>query len=173
MKEHSQEHTTQFIGRLDYDVINVADEYQRLAMADEEVGRFLLANQKYRHAVYCFVQAMEKHVRFKIFTLVNADLEYFRNRTRTHNVDDLLSFLVEIVSANPLVQEQIRNQLDRFVLEGVRFGKLHNDLRYPVYLERSQSYARLQVEKNDAELALQKLEKLKVFLLDIDRLKRV
>jgi hypothetical protein len=173
MNDSHMEHTTQYIGTLDYDVRDVADEYQRLAMEDEEVGRFLLAQHKYRHAVYCFVQAMEKYVRFKIFTLVNADLEYFRNRTRTHNVDDLLSFLVEIVSANPLIQEQIHNQLERFVLEGVRFGKLHNDLRYPVYMERSQTYARLQVDKNDAELALQKLEKLKMFLRDIDRLKSI
>jgi hypothetical protein len=167
------EYPTQYIGTLKYEVKDVADEYQRLAVEDEEVGCFLLAHHKYRHAVYCFVQAMEKYVRFKIFTLVNADLEYFRNRTRTHNVDDLLGFLVEIVSANPLIQEQVHNQLDHFVLEGVRFGKLHNDLRYPVFMEKSQAYARLQVEKHDAELALQKLENLKIFLRDIDRLKQI
>jgi len=96
---------------------------------------------------------MEKHVRFKIFTLVNADVEYFRNRTRTHCLDDLLNFLVEIVSGNQLIQEQVRNQLNSFVLEGVRFGKLHNDLQYPFYLEKSNPYAMLQIDKNDAELA--------------------
>ena len=169
----SSEKPTRFIGRLNYDIQNVADEYRRLAIEDEDVGRFLLANRKYRHAVYCFVQAMEKHVRFKIFTLVSADVEYFRTRTRTHNLDDLLTFLVEIVSANQLIKEQVGDQLNNFVLEGVRFGKLHNDLRYPFHMERSNSFAMLQIEQDDAELALAKLQKLKVFLRDIDRLKGV
>lgn len=169
----SGEKTGSFIGRLDRNIHDIAEEYHRLAMEDEEVGRYLLADRKYRHAVYCFVQAMEKHVRFKIFTLVNADHEYFRNQTRTHNLDELLSFLVEIVSGNRLIQEQVRDQLDSFVLQGVRFGKLHNDLRYPIYLERYNSFAMLQIDRQDAERALEKLEKLKVFLQDIDRLKRV
>ena len=169
----SPEKLTRFIGQLNYDIRDIAEEYHRLAMEDEEVGRLLLANRRYRHAVYCFVRAMEKHVRYKIFTLVNADHEYFRERTRTHNLDDLLSFLVEIVSGNSLIQEQFRMQLNHFVLEGVRFGKLHNDLRYPIRVEKSNSFAILQIDRQDAELALQKLEKLKVFLQDIDRLKRV
>lgn len=169
----TNEKPTHFIGKLNYEVQNIADEYHRLATEDEEVGRLLLANHKYRHSVYCFVQAMEKHVRFKIFTLVNADHEYFRERTRTHNLDDLLSFLVEIVSGNSLIQEQLRTQLNSFVLGGVRFGKLHNDLRYPIHMEKSKSFAMLQIDRNDAELTLEKLEKLKVFLQDIDRLKHV
>ena len=145
---------SRFIGKLNHNIQNVADEYHQLALEDEEVGRFLLASRRYRHAVYFFVQAMEKHVRFKIFTLVNADTEYFRNRTRTHNLDDLLNFLVEIVNGNQIIQDQVRNQLDSFVLEGVRFGKLHNDLRYPFYIEKLNSCAMVQIEKSDAELAL-------------------
>jgi len=48
---------TRFIGKLNYDIQNIADEYHQLAIEDEEVGRFLLANRKYRHSVYLFVQS--------------------------------------------------------------------------------------------------------------------
>jgi hypothetical protein len=58
------------------------------------------------------------------------------------------------------------------VLEGVRFGKLHNDLRYPNFSERHESYSMLRVTQKDAAFTYEKLQRLKVFLKDIHRLAR-
>ncbi len=140
-----------YIGHLDHQLSDLSAEYLSLAADDEQAGNLLLARQKYRHAVYFFVQAMEKLVRHKIFMLVNPQAEYFRNRTRTHNLDELLDFLIEIASSQPPVREQVRTQLETYVLGGIRFGKLHNDLRYPSFSERSGAYAMLRVDEADAQ----------------------
>lgn len=163
---------SKFIGTLRHNLPDIALEYSNLAVEDEQVGQLLMVNGKYRHAIYFFVQAMEKYVRHKIFTLVNPSAEYFRSRTYTHNVDELLDFLVEIVSNKPAVRQQVKEQLESFVLNGIRFGKLHNDLRYPIYSEKFNSYSSLQVTADDAKNAQEKLQKLKRFLQDMDRLSR-
>jgi hypothetical protein len=45
------------IGSFDHKLADLASEYENLALADEEVGAFILDNGKYRHATYFFVQA--------------------------------------------------------------------------------------------------------------------
>jgi HEPN domain-containing protein len=153
-------------------ITDVSAEYARLADEDEAAGRFLQSHGHYRHAAYFFIQAMEKQVRAKIFQLVNPDNEYFRECTRTHNVDELLDFLVEIVGSTPLIREQVKGQLENNVLEGVRFGMLHNDLRYPFYQEKSRAHAVIVIRQQDSEMCCGRLERLKPFLRDIDRLRR-
>ncbi|GAX45559.1 hypothetical protein NIES4075_65800 [Tolypothrix sp. NIES-4075] len=160
------------IGNFEHKVNDVASEYENLALADEEAGVFLLSNGKYPHAAYFFVQAMEKYVRYRIFSLVNPNTEYFRKRTTTHSLDQLLDFLIEIVSSNSVVQEQVKEQLYTHVLGGVRFGKLHNDLRYPSFSDRYESYSMLRVTQKDAAFTHEKLQRLKNFLKDIHRLAR-
>jgi HEPN domain-containing protein len=159
------------IGRYEYRLNDVAAEYQRLAQEDESVGKSLLAHGHYRHATYFLVQAMEKYVRSAIFGFVNPNTEYFRTRTRTHDLDRLLEFLVEVVSANPIVQQQVSQQLRDCVLGGIRFGQLHNELRYPSFSERHQSYAVLRITRRDAEIAMERLQTLKQFLRDVHRLR--
>lgn len=161
-----------YIGRLEHGLTDIAAEYEALAHEDEKVGRLLLGQGQYRHAIYFLVQAMEKFVRCRIFSLVNPNTEYFRNRTRTHDLDELLDFLIEIVSSDAGVQAQVKGQLNNHVLGGIRFGKLHNDLRYPFFSERHQSYSLLQVSRSDAELTLDRLQTLKRFLSDIHQLRR-
>jgi len=158
------------IGRFNRNVPNIASEYQRLAQEDEEVGLLLVKSQKYRHAIYFFIQSMEKYIRYRIFLLVNAENNYFREKTRTHNVDELLDFLVEITSSDPVIRDQIKKQLDDYVLGGVRFGDLHNNLRYPFFSNHHQAYSMLGVGQADASLVHDKLQKLKLFLRDIDKL---
>jgi len=162
-----------YIGKLRHNLTDMATEYRHLAIEDENVGEILLKQGKFKHAVYFLVQAMEKHVRYKIFSLVNPTAEYFRERTRTHNLDELLNFLIEIVSSNAMVQDQVRNQLNKFVLGGIRFGKLHNDLRYPIFFTRRETYSLLEVSQTDAKIVLEKLQQLKTFLEEIDRLQRI
>jgi HEPN domain-containing protein len=161
-----------YIGSLRHNVNDLSDEYLRLATQDEKVGRQLLTEKHYRHAVYFLVQAMEKFTRHKIYALVNPTADYFQRRTRTHNLDELLDFLIEIVSSDPLVQSQVKKQLTTYVLRGIRFGSLHNNLRYPLYLRKRKSYAMLEVNGNDAEEVLDLLERLKAFLKEINKLQR-
>jgi HEPN domain-containing protein len=149
--------------------IEVASEFLQLAQGDEQVGLLLNESGKHRHAMYFLLQAMEKYVRAKIFTLVDGKNAYFRNRHRDHSIEEALEFFVEIVSLNDDVRKQVREQLDRYVLAGVNFGVLHNDLRYPFYSERFNSYSCLEVTKQDAESLIQRLNFLKRFLQDVDR----
>ena len=48
------------------------------------------------------------------------------------------------------VREQISSQLSTHVLQGVRFGVLHNDVRYPRYLDRKRSCLLLELSENDS-----------------------
>ena len=161
-----------YIGKLRHNIRDLSAEYLRLAESDEEVGQLLLRQDHYRYAVYNFVQSMEKFTRHKIFSLVNPMTEYFQNRTRTHNLDELLDFLVEIVSSDPIVQSQVKTQMNAYVLGDIRFGKLHNDLRYPIFFEKYRSYSMLEVDKADALQVFDLLQRLKSFLGEIDKLQR-
>lgn len=160
------------IGHLEHGIVEVADEYRAIAEEDEQAALLLIHARKYRNAVYFLVQAMEKHVRATIFGLVNPNTGYFQDRTRTHNLDDLLDFLVEITSSDPTVQGQVRSQLHGFILGGIRFGKMHNDLRYPQYSVRHKTYSVLRVTARDAEVTFQRLQTLKQFLKDMQKLTR-
>ena len=78
--------------------IDVSNEYEVLAKKDEEVSKLLFKNGEYKHAIYFCIQAMEKYIRSKIFSIVNPNLEYFRKRNQNHSVEDAIEFLLEIVS---------------------------------------------------------------------------
>ena len=114
---------------------------------------------------------MEKYVRSTIFGLVNPNTDYFRQRILTHNLDDLLAFLREIVCSNAELREQVRLQMQNHVLGGIKFGALHNDLRYPNFDERRSSYFVLQTERKDADTVYARLQTLKQFLRDIHHLR--
>ena len=141
-----------------------------MAASDEAAGVVLNDAGVYQQATYFFVQAMEKYVRREIFRRVNATTDWFRNKTITHELEDLIDFLIEILSTNDAVRAQIKKQLYDHVLGGVRFARLHNNLRYPFYSSRYNNYSRLVVEKTDAALALEKLSRLKKFLDDLHKI---
>jgi HEPN domain-containing protein len=159
-----------YIGRREYNVTDVSAEYRTLAESDEKVGQLLIGQGQYRHGIYFLVQAMEKYVRSTIFGLVNPNTDYFRQRTLTHNLDDLLAFLREIICSNAELREQVRLQMQDHVLGGIKFGALHNDLRYPNFDERRSSYFVLQTERKDADTVYARLQTLKQFLKDIHQL---
>ena len=71
-----------------------------------------------------------------------------------------------------LRQEHFAKAGQIFVLGGIRFGKLHNDLRYPSFSERYQSYSLLNVSRQAADITLERLQTLKRFLKDIHQLRR-
>ncbi|MFM7885932.1 MAG: hypothetical protein ACKPCM_04410 [Pseudanabaena sp.] len=64
------------IGQINHNV-NVSSEYNRLAREDERIGLILKNKGEYRHSIYFFIQAMEKYVRAKTFSIVDAKNPYF------------------------------------------------------------------------------------------------
>jgi len=148
----------------------VAGEYERLADEDEQAARLLIEQHHYRHATYFVVQSMEKRVRHSIFSMVNAGQVYYRDQTRTHDLEDLLEFLIQIVTADPITRTHVSDLLSNRVLGGHRFKTLHNNLRYPFYSDRDGAHCMLEIREQDACYALELLQRLKEFLVDIPRL---
>ena len=170
MRNDHRDFNRGFIGKPEHRLQDLAATYAALAMEDEAAGRTLMNTQSYRQAIYFFIQAMEKYVRYGIFSVVDPHQEQFRERARTHNLDELLEFLVEVSSDDARLRKQVQKQLDDLVLEGVRFGMLHNNIRYPWYSKHFNSYSLLHVVVEDAQEMEAKLDKLKAFVADFHRL---
>ena len=167
-----------FVGRQRY-VEDLAEAYAALSAEDEQAARVLQQAGCHRQAVYFYVQAMEKIARSAIYTEVAEDDtdgagNTYCDRTRTHNLDDLLSLLLEVYQSlieDPRVCEQIERQMATYVLEGVHFGHLHNDVRYPRFLERRGTHSVLQLSAQDTEAAAKKLARLRSFVEGFQQLK--
>ena len=157
-----------YIGKFRHQ-IDASAELDWLSKEDERAAEALAHSGYYRQACYHIVQAMEKAVRAKIFTLVNPNLEYFRDRNRTHSLDAVLQFLIEIISADQIVQEQVSGQLRTHVLGDTKYGQLHNNLRYPTYFRKYDSYSMLDVQPEDYETLKARLNALRIFLRDLHR----
>ena len=69
------------------------------------------------------------------------------------------------------VSEQIEQQMNAVVLQGQFFGLLHNDVRYPRYMERRKSDVLLELNAKDATMAADKLARLKAFIEGFQQLK--
>jgi len=149
--------------------ITVANQFKMIAKEEELSAEILADNSQYRQACYLLVQSMEKYIRAKIFTLVNPNLEYFRKRNLSHSLDSAVDFLIEIISNDKVVQEQISTQIRNYVLNGDSYRFLHNNLRYPAYFERFNSYSILEVKEKDYNILKKSLESLKVFINDLDK----
>ena len=157
------------IGKFTHEV-NASNVYRELSLSDEKSALLLFKGGEYRQSCYFIVQAMEKIIRAKIFTLVNANNEYFRDRNRNHSLEDAVDFLIEILSTNDHVKAQIGMQLRQYVLGGLKYNFLHNNLRYPLYSKKHNSYSKLEVSKNDCDILFSKLDSLKKFLADMHRI---
>lgn len=171
--------TPSFIGR-QRRIGNFAEAFRSVSAEDEKAADTLRRDGCHRQAVYFFMQAMEKLTRFAIFTEVSPssldkDGTTYRERTLTHNLDDLLTVLLEVYQEtinDPRVSEQISSQLSTHVLQGVRFGVLHNDVRYPRYLARKQSCLLLELSEKDSAKVSQMLARLKQFVEGFQQLER-
>lgn len=149
--------------------MELSAEYARLAHEDEQASKLLHDSGNYRHAMYFAIQAMEKYVRAKVFSLVDGKNYDVRYRHRNHSIEGALDSLVEVVNHDPIVREQVTKQLQQYVIGETRFNHLHNNLRYPAYFEKYQIYSSLDVTRRDSIELLQKLDTLKRFLAELDR----
>ena len=113
---------------------------------------------------------MEKYIKSKIFTLVNQDLEYFRNKNKHHSLDNSVEFLIEVISADETIRNQAKDQFDKYVFKGLNSRNLHNNLRYPFYNERKKNYVVTSYSKQDCEYIEEMLETLKKYLEDLKRI---
>ena len=150
--------------------IEVSNEYEVLAKKDEEVSNLLYKNGEYKHAMYFCIQAMEKYIRSKIFTLVNPNLPYFRERNRNHSLEDAIEFLLEIISTDENLRNSIRQQLFVTILGDVNYQRLHNNLRYPSYSKKFDSYSVSSYTAEDYKFVENGLRKLKLYLNELNRI---
>jgi len=148
--------------------VNVASEFLELSKNDENAAYLLAEKGYFRQACYFLIQAMEKAIRAKIFLLVNPNIKYFRERNRTHSLDSAVEFLIEIISKNDeLIKKQISEQIKQHVLGNIKYGYLHNNLRYPRYHEKYDSYSIMEIKKSDFDLLTKRLNLLRKFLNDL------
>jgi hypothetical protein len=157
------------IGRLKHG-INLSEEFANSAKNDELAAHKLADLDLYKQACYFIIQAMEKMIRSRIFTLVNPNLEYFRNKNRHHSLESAIEFLLEIVSTDTVIKDQISNQLFNHVIGKTNYSHLHNNLRYPFYSERYNSYSTLEITKNDFIELSNRANILRSFLNDLHKL---
>jgi len=149
--------------------VNVVSEFEKVEKSDVLAAEKLALDGSYRQACYFIVQAMEKAIRAKIFNLVNPNLEYFRERNRTHSLESAVDFLIEIVSTDEIIRKQISKQLNTHVLGNTRYNKLHNNLRYPSYFNKYNSYSMLDVTMDDYHRLKARYESLTQFLNELHR----
>lgn len=150
--------------------IVVSCEFAALAKSDEAAALVLAEHRQYRQACYCLLQAMEKWIRSKIFTIVNADIEYFRSKNKSHSVESAIEFLLEIIAPDDLKRRQVMRQLKEYVLGDIHYAQVHNNLRYPYFSEKHQNHSLLEVKEDDFNALKQRLDRLKLFLADINGL---
>ena len=151
-------------------VNNLSYEYQLLATGDESASKILASRGMYGHAIYLLIQSMEKNIRSKIFERVNPNLKYFRDKNKNHSLDASIEFLIDTITTDNIIKEQIKDMFNERVFNGLKSRSLHNNLRYPYYSEHNNVYLRFEYTKNDFNYILEMSENLKKFLNDIHKI---
>lgn len=151
------------------DRVQTANEFQRMAIEDEEAGQHLIQSGRHRHAIYFLIQAMEKYVRAKAFVFVDPRNVHIREMHRGHSVEEALQFLTQVIPFDKSIKDQISQQISVHLTRNLRYEHIHNNVRYPLYRERTGEYSVLEVGPSDSELIASKLRWLKSFLEDVDR----
>src|SRR3712207_3494375 len=150
--------------------IEVAESYSKLAYSNKKAGNLLFENKLYNEASYNYIQCIEKMIKEEICKKVNSTNPYFSEKLRQigHSLDDSISFLIEILSGNNIVmREQIKIQLISGVLKNIRFGSVHNDLRYPKFNKKTEKYSIVQATKNDCEILKKIINSLEDYLREL------
>lgn len=151
--------------------VDISYEYYNLALEDEKVAILLKNKGEYRHSIYFFIQAMEKYIKSKIFTLVNPNLEYYINKNKHHSLDYSIEFLIEVISPDENIRNQVKLYFNKYVFKDLSFRNLHNNLRYPFY-DRSRGYYNIiKFDIGDCKYIEEMLENLKKYLKDLNRIK--
>lgn len=151
--------------------VEISHEYYNLALEDEKVAKLLKDKGEYRHSIYFFIQSMEKYVKSKIFTLVNPNLEYFININKHHSLDNSIEFLIEVISSDENIKNQVKLYFNEYVFKDLNFRSLHNNLRYPFYDRNREYYNIVRFDIRDCNHIEEMLEILKKYIKDLNRIK--
>lgn len=114
---------------------------------------------------------MEKYIRSKVFTIVNPNIEYFRDKNKHHSLEKAIEFLLDVCTTDKTIKQQVREQLIR-TLGNIDYQRLHNSLRYPFYSSRENSYSSIIYSMDDCQYLQNCLNSLKLYLKDLDKLLR-
>lgn len=147
---------------------SISEEYQTLAIADKDSAIVLGNHGFYRQASYFLLQAMEKMIRAKIFTLIDSKNKYFRDKNRSHSLNDAIELLIEIVSrGDSIIAMQHKNNINQFVLGSLNYQQLHNNLRYPWFSEKYQCFNLLDINQQSYLEIKNKYFSLEKYLKDL------
>jgi hypothetical protein len=149
--------------------VDVSDELQRIAEEDEKSGIVLMESGLYRNAMYFYIQSMEKRVRSQTFKLVDPYNPYWRNINQHHDLYSSVNFLVEALGMDTLVAKQVEEMINKYIIGNINFRMLHNNLRYPYFSEKHNTYSCISYYEEDCSSIYDKLNFLKNLLNDLDK----
>jgi len=163
-----------YIGKIKYleSGAEIKGAYKEIAKQNEKAADILCEQGCHNEAAYLYIQAMEKYTKAKICEKVNITLPYFSERLREigHSVDKSIDFLIEIYAGgNEMMKNHITTLINETILHSIRFGLLHNRLRYPE-TNRSGEYIFLSAGATDCAELKKMLTNLIKCLNDIDKL---
>jgi HEPN domain-containing protein len=145
---------------------DVSSEYIRLAQEDEQAAALLTTAGKYRHAVYCVLQAMEKYIRSKVPRTEDHRDGYLADKHTSHSIQEAMKLFLKNASADPQLWRRATEELRTGLIATNKLDLLQNSLGYLFYSERTHSYWSWDVEKVDVDLLMHQLHLLKTFLQD-------
>lgn len=134
------------------DPAEIANIFLEISKSDENTSLHLYNTKQYNQAIYFLIQSMEKYIRYAICKKVNMTNPYFAKKLKdmSHSFDDLLDLLIEIMSGeNKILFCQLKQLIKENILENTIFSRLHNDLRYPKYIQTTEVYRVLVTTKED------------------------
>ncbi|MGL5126295.1 MAG: hypothetical protein ACRC6U_10015 [Fusobacteriaceae bacterium] len=142
------------LGKVKYinDPAEMANIFLEISESDENTSMHLYNTKQYNQAIYFMIQSIEKYIRYAISRKINMINPDFARKLRdmSHSFDDLLEFLIEIMSGeNRNLFCQLQELIKENILENTLFNKLHNDLRYPKYIQGKEVYRVLITTKED------------------------
>ena len=155
-----------WLGKLETNIkgADLSIKYKQLFTDDLKASNVLIKNGYYNQAAYLLIQTIEKMLRSKIFSKVNGDIEYFRKRNRNHDISDGINFLIDVTGYDELTKNGLKEQLNNTILETEIISRLNNNLRYPSYSKKFESYSLLILSKNDIDRLLKMITHLESYL---------
>lgn len=167
-----------YVGKTSYlsDNYDIAEEYKKIYKEDKSVATLLAKEEKYNQALYFLIQATEKYIKYAICCKVNVTQVYFAEHLRSmgHSFDKSIDFLIDCFSGNDSnLKEVISKQFKVDILDNIRFSGLHNDIRYPSYIKKTNSYRTVTISKQDYYNIDEKFNVLIAAIEDLNKFSRL
>jgi HEPN domain-containing protein len=148
--------------------LGISEQFLDMAKSDEEAAQLLYKSKHYNHAIYFYIQSMEKYIKGFICKKINATNPYFAESLRNlgHSLDKATDFFIEIVSGNDeTLKHQISVQLKQDVFKNIRFSAIYNAVRYPFYTNNT--YTVTEMSKEDCDTLQEIYNSLKKYIKEL------